>query len=309
MDGFDDIALFVQVVRHGSFAAAGRHLGMPANTVSRRIQDLEARLGTRLMQRTTRKLSLTSAGSSFHARCAAAVGDLERASRDLIEGSETPSGRVRVATVADFFDFYPLPRIKEFLQAHPRIQLEFVLGDRMVDLLAEGIDVAFRGGSAAATGYAVHLADVPSVALMASPGYLAERGAPRTLKELADHDCLVTPGQDGRSVWHLRDRRGRSVDVEVTGRFAVNAVRALHQATVAGLGIALLPSSPTTIADLASGRLLPVLPDYRRAESRFYAVYPSHNLIPPAVAALVRSMADWMKRELAEPHACGAAGG
>lgn len=298
MDDFNDIALFVQVVRHGSFAAVGRQLGMPPNTVSRRVQDLEARLGTRLLQRTTRKLSLTGAGRAFHERCAAAVGDLERASRDLVDGSQTPSGRVRVASVADFFDFFPLARIKEFLAAHPRVQLEFVLGDAVADLLAEGIDVAFRAGHSSGSGHAVHLATVPPVGLAASPAYLAERGMPQALKELQGHDCLVSPGGDGRTVWRLRDRRGRSVDVEVSGRFAVNSARALHQAVVTGLGIALLPNSPAVTADLAAGRLITVLPDYRRAETSFYAIYPSRNLIPPAVAALVRSMTEWMKREL-----------
>lgn len=309
MDDFNDIALFVQVVRLGSFAAVGRHLRMPPNTVSRRIQDLEGRLGVRLMQRSTRKLSLTGAGRAFHERCAAAVGDLERASRDLIDGSQQPAGRVRVATVADFFDFYPLARIKAFLEAYPKVQVEFVLGDQFVDLLAEGIDVALRGPSPRGGGHAVHLITVPAVGLLASPAYLAERGVPRTLKDLERHDCLTAARPDGRAAWHLSDRGGRSFDVEVSGRFSVNSARALHQATVAGLGIALLPNSPMAAADIAAGRLATVLPEYQRAEAKLHAVYPSRDHIPSAVSALVRSMTEWLKQEFGPAGRCNTTGG
>src|ERR1700757_2214252 len=121
MSDLDDIGLFVQVVRHGSFSQTGRWLGLPSNTVSRRIQQLEERLGVRLMQRSTRRLTLTDAGRAFHDRCAAAVDGLEQAAQDLIAGSQTPSGVVRVAFPADFFDFYQMAWVTEFLDAHPLV--------------------------------------------------------------------------------------------------------------------------------------------------------------------------------------------
>lgn len=145
----NDIAMFVQVVRGGSFAEAARRLGMPPNTVSRRIQQLEANLGTRLLQRSTRKLTLTSAGQDFHERCAGAVDGLLEAGQELMTGSGEPSGLVRVAAPADFFDFFEMEWVTEFLAAHPRVRLDFVLSDAKADLIAEQIDVAFRGGRCA----------------------------------------------------------------------------------------------------------------------------------------------------------------
>src|SRR5450830_1831439 len=142
----NNISLFVQVVRNGSFAEASRKLGIPPNNVSRRIQQLEAVLGTRLLQRTTRKLTLTSAGKTFYERCAIAVEGLLEAEQELITGSDEPNGLVRVAAPADFFDFFRMEWISEFLRRHPRVKLDFVLNDAKADLIAEQIDVAFRGG-------------------------------------------------------------------------------------------------------------------------------------------------------------------
>jgi DNA-binding transcriptional LysR family regulator len=146
MFDLNDVAMFVQVVRCGSIAVAARRVGVPSNTVSRRIQQLEARLGTRLMQRSTRKLTLTSAGRAFHERCAGAVDWLFEAGQELMTGSHEPGGLVRVAAPADFFDFFPMEWVAGFLAAHPRVRLDFVLSDAKADLIAEQIDVAFRGG-------------------------------------------------------------------------------------------------------------------------------------------------------------------
>ena len=120
MFDLNDVAMFVQVVRCGSFAGAARRLGMPSNTLSRRIQELESHLGTRLMQRSTRKLTLTNAGQAFHERCAGAVDGLVQAGQELMTGSQAPSGMVRVAATADFFEFFPMEWIAEFLAAYPR---------------------------------------------------------------------------------------------------------------------------------------------------------------------------------------------
>ncbi len=138
----NDIGLFVQVVRFGSFAEAGRRLGIPANTVSRRIQELEEQLGARLMQRSTRKLKLTDAGHELYGNSAAAVDGLQQAGEDLIAGARIPRGLIRVAMPADFFDFYKMEWVAEFLASHPQVRIEFVLSDATVDLIEEGIDVA-----------------------------------------------------------------------------------------------------------------------------------------------------------------------
>ena len=153
MVDLNDIALFVQVVRCGSFAEAARRLGIPPNTVSRRVQALEGQLGTRLLQRSTRKLTLTGAGEAFQERCASAVDGLIDAGQEMVTGNHEPSGLVRVAAPADFFDFFLMDWVAGFLAAHPRVRMDFVLSDAKADLIAERIDVAFRGGPLQDSGY------------------------------------------------------------------------------------------------------------------------------------------------------------
>lgn len=290
MADLDDIGLFVQVVRHGSFSETGRRLGVPPNTVSRRIQQLEARLGVRLMQRSTRRLTLTAAGRTFHDTCAPAVDGLQQATEELIAGSRTPSGVVRVALPADWFDFYEMAWVSQFLDAYPGVQLDFVLSDATIDLIAEGIDVAFRGGTTRNPDYVVRQLSSGSTGLAASPAYLAARGAPATLNDLTQHDCVTASRFRGPVTWRLQGPDGVEEEVGVTGRCMANTAQALRRATLAGLGIALLPR--VTDADIAAGRLVPVLPQYRRANQNLCAVYPSRRLLPLAVSAFIDSVVE-----------------
>jgi len=301
MIDLDDIGLFVSVVRHGSFSEAGRRLGLPPNTVSRRIQQLEARLGARLMQRSTRRLTLTDAGRAFHDRCAPAVEGLQQASQDLIAGARTPSGLVRVAAPADFFDFFEIAWVAEFLAAHPLVQLDFVLSDATADLVAEGIDVAFRSATTRNPDYVVRQIQSRSVGLAASPAYLAARGVPATLQDLAHHDCLMLSRSRGPAIWRLEGPDGREEEIQVKGRCAVNTAGALRKAAIAGLGVALLPN--LMAADMAAGRLVPVLPQYRRRDLALGVVYPSRRLLPLAVSAFIGSAVEKMNAEVfAEPR-------
>ncbi|WP_322617927.1 LysR family transcriptional regulator [Pseudomonas sp. BIC9C] len=282
----NDIAMFVQVVHCGSFAEAARRLGMPPNTVSRRIQQLETRLGTRLLQRSTRKLTLTSAGQGFHERCVGAVDDLLEAGQDLITGSGEPSGRVRVAAPADFFDFFEMAWVSEFLTAYPRVRLDFVLSDAKADLIAEQIDVAFRGGPLRDSGYVGRqILDPRSVGMVASPDYLAARGSPRTLQDLASHDCVISAHPGGHATWHLIGPKGEE-EIQVTGRFSGNTAQSLRKAAVAGLGIALLPPLMAKL-ELDAGVLVPVLPQYQPNGYGLNVLYPSRRQLPPAVSAFI----------------------
>jgi DNA-binding transcriptional LysR family regulator len=282
----NDIAMFVQVVRSGSFAEAARRLGLPPNTVSRRIQQLEAQLGTRLMQRSTRKLTLTSAGQAFYERCAGAVDGLAEAGQELATGSQEPSGLVRVAATADFFDFFPMEWVAEFLAAHPRVRLDFVLSDAKADLIAEQIDVAFRGGPLRDSGYvARQLIGERSDGMVASPAYLAARGVPATLQDLVTHDCVTPAHPGGRTTWRLRGPEGDE-EVQVAGRFSGNTAQSLRKATLAGLGIALLPPAMARL-DVQAGLLVPVLPQYQRTGHGLSVLYPSRRQLPLAVSAFI----------------------
>lgn len=282
----NDIAMFVQVVRCGSFAEAARRLGMPPNTLSRRIQQLEAHLGTRLLQRSTRKLTLTSAGQGFHERCVGAVEGLLEAGQALMTGSNEPSGLVRVAAPADFFDFFQMEWVSGFLAEHPRVRLDFVLSDAKADLIAEQIDVAFRGGPLRDSGFVGRqILDPRSVGMVASPAYIAARGAPRTLQDLADHDCVISAQPGGHATWRLVGPEGEE-EVQVAGRFSGNTAQALRKAAVAGLGIALLPPVMARL-EVETGALIPVLPQYQPKGYGLNVLYPSRRQLPLAVSAFI----------------------
>lgn len=287
----NDVAVFVHVVRYGSFAEAARRLGIPSNTLSRRVQQLEAHLGTRLMQRSTRKLSLTSAGQNFHDRCADAVEGLVDAGQALMSGNEAPSGLVRVAAPADFFDFFPMEWLVEFLAQHPQVRVDFVLSDASADLIADRIDVAIRGGVLEDSSLiARRVLEAGLDGLVASPAYIAARGSPATLEDLATHDCLVFAHPSGRATWQLSAQDGTDAEVQVAGRLSGNTVQVLRKAALAGLGIALLPSTMTR-RELRAGLLVPVLPQFTRKGHGVHLVYASRRHQPSAVSAFIELVA------------------
>lgn len=283
----NDIALFVQVVRSGSFAEAARRLGVPANTVSRRVQQLEEQLGTRLLQRSTRKLTLTNSGQSFYERCEGAVDGLSEAGEELLSGSDEPSGMVRIAAPADFFDFFAMEWVADFLARYPRVKLDFVLSDAKADLIADRIDVAFRGGPLQDSGYiGRQLLRAGSDGLVASPAYIAAHGVPSTLQDLANYACVSFSHPSGHATWRLVGPDGVEEEVQVAARFSGNTAQAIRKATVAGLGIALLPSTITRL-DIQVGLVVPVLPKYQRTGYGLHVLYPSRRHLPLAVSAFI----------------------
>lgn len=177
------------------------------------------------------------------------------AGKDLVDGADTPSGSVRVVAPADFLDFFNIAWVAEFLGRHPRVRLDFVLNDARADLFDEDIDVAFRGGH------------------------------PKTLQELARHDCLTVSTRQSRVTWTLQGPGGAE-DVEVAGRFSANSARILMKGCLSGLGVALLPAVMVS-ADLRAGRLIHVLPGYRRDGADLNVILPSRLHIPTAVSAFV----------------------
>lgn len=283
----NDVALFVQVVRSASFAEAARRLGMPSNTVSRRIQQLEAQLGKRLLQRSTRKLTLTQAGQTFYERCGGAVDGLIDAGQEFIKGSDEPAGLVRIAAMADFFDVFPMDWVAEFLAAYPRVKLDFVLSDARVDLIADRIDVAFRGGALQDSGYVGRqLLKNDGDGMTASPAYIAARGMPGSLKDLAGHDAVSFAHPSGLTQWRFVGPDGNEEEVQLPSRFNANTAQALRKAAVAGLGIVVLPSALSRM-DVEAGRLVRVLPQYQRLGFGLNVLYPSRRQLPLAVSAFI----------------------
>ena len=282
----NQMALFVQVVQAGSFAEAARRLAMPPTTLSRQVAQLEDALQARLLQRTTRKLTLTDAGRTLFDQCAAQIDALKNAASQLAGDNQTPKGSIRVAASAGFFEFFQMEWIAEFLDRFPGVQLEFVLADAMADFIGEGIDVAFRGSPElpdsslvarkVASGY---------FALAASPAYLAARGTPRTVQDLVAHDCIRAVGQTGPTTWRLNGPDGPT-QITVSGRFSANTGPAQKKAAIGGLGICLLPIGSLQTS-FRSGELVAVLPGVASGVGNLYVVYPSRRHVPRAVTAFV----------------------
>ncbi len=281
----NQVFVFVEVVKAGSFAQAARRLQMPANSVSRKIQQLETDLGSRLIHRSTRKLTLTAAGQAFFERCGSAVSELAQVGQESVEGHKLPAGLVRVAAPTDFFDVFKLEWIADFLARHPKVRLEFILDDAKTDLIAASIDVAFRAGHLVDARQVGHKLTRTHFGLVASPGYVAARGAPTHPQALSTHDCIPQSNRSGPVTWDLQGPDGPA-SIEISGKFRANAATVVLRAAVAGLGIALLPDSVTT-AEIEAGRLVRVLPKYRREGADLYAVYLSRRQIPLAVSAFL----------------------
>ena len=284
----NQLAMFHAVVQAGSFAGAARRLGMPANSLSRHIRQLEEHLGQRLLRRSTRKLTLTSAGHTLDAQSREPLQEVLQAAQQLAQDSQTPSGTVRIAAPADFFDFFSMVWIAEFLATYPAVQLDFVLSDARSDLIAEGIDIALRGGELEDSSLVARKLGDASQVLAASPGYLAQRGTPGTFTELALHDCILSRrlGRNPeRTVWRLDGPQGPET-VEVGGRFGANTAQSQLRAAIAGLGICLLPKNLLSLAR-QNGQLTQILAGWEKSSGGFYAVYPSRRQIPRAVSAFV----------------------
>jgi LysR family transcriptional regulator AphB len=283
----NELALFLQVARLGSFAQAGKALGMPASTVSRQVQNIEHQLGVRLMQRSTRRLVLTEAGKLLVQRCEAhfsAIGDV---TREVLDGVGVVSGTLRIATPSDFFDWFPLSWIREFRAMHPKVRLEIFAQDTLVDVIGDGIDIAFRAGKLENSRLIAILLTTTSVFLVASAAYLSLRGTPRSPEDLALHDGLTlrcSPGQSHRE-WRVEGPDGE-VRLEVQSRFSASAMGLLRDAAVEGLGIALLPEM--LIRDeLDAGLLQRVLPAYGQPSVSVSLLYPSRQQVQKSVSAFV----------------------
>lgn len=285
----NQMVLFVQVVQAGSFAEAARRLGMPPTTLSRQVAQLEESLQARLLQRTTRKLTLTDAGRTLFDQSATLIATLQDAASALAGNDQTPKGHVRVAAPSGFFDYFQMDWVAAFLAEYPGVQLEFALSDSMADFIGEGIDVAFRGSGELPDSSLVARKLVSSyLALAASPAYLAARGTPQTVNELATHDCICPTHAGGHGTWRLNGPG--PVEVVVKGRLGANTGQAQRQAAEAGLGICLLPI--TALQDsLRSGRLVEVLPGVASAPAGLFVVYPSRRHVPRAVTAFVEMAA------------------
>ncbi|HEX5661220.1 MAG TPA: LysR family transcriptional regulator [Polyangiales bacterium] len=278
------IDAFVQVMDAGSFSAAARALGQPKSSLSRAVSKLERELGVVLLQRTTRRLAITEAGQLYLERARSALGMLADARARLIDTESEPRGVVRFTGPPDDSGNMLAGALASFATAYPAIHVECLITQRRVDLVAEGVDLALRAGrldDASLVGK--KLGDTP-LALYASPDYLAARGTPRKLAQLAQHDCVLFRGARGRARWTLSGKRGHE-SVEVSGPINVDDLGAACQLALRGVGIAFLP---TTFGQrgVSEGKLVRVLPSMQAEGGAVYLVHPATPHLPRRVALL-----------------------
>lgn len=273
MDRFTDIETFVAVVESGSFSAAAERLGAAKSAVSRRVSGLESRLGVKLLNRTTRKLSLTDSGRAFFERAGRILADLEEAEQAISDADCALRGRIRIAAPLSFGIEHLAPAINAFAEQHPAVRIDLDLNDRQVSLVEEGFDLAVRIGRLADSSLiARRLCEIRRV-VVASPGYLKKHGIPACPEDLVNHDGLRYTNMPRHQFWQFGTPGGRAVSPEVPDRLTANNGALLAEAAVDGLGVTL---QPTFIIhrQLADGSLRTILDDHPIPSEAMYAVFP-----------------------------------
>lgn len=282
--------IYVEVMRQGSFAAVARDRNVDPSSISRAIAGLERELGVRLLQRTTRRLSPTEAGKAYFERIEPLVEDMQQAIAIAADASGQPRGKLRVTTSVAFGHQCIVPLLPEFQALYPDLTVDLLLTDAVVDLLAEGMDVAIRLGLLAdSTLIAQKLMDT-RYAVCASPQYLQQFGYPSRPEAVAQHNCLLFPLSGFGSRWRFRDSSGHETEVSVQGRTLMSSGIGLQRCAIAGMGLALLPHWLTD-AEIQAGTLVKVLPGYEVTGTDFrtaaWIVYPSRRYLPLKVQAFI----------------------
>lgn len=290
MDRFQAMETFVRVVEAGSFSAAAKALRVGQPAVSKTIAALEERLGVRLLMRTTRQLTPTEAGQAFYERAVRALSETEEAEIAARGAGAGLEGRLKVSAPVTFARLHLAPKLGDFLDAHPKLSLEFVMDDRSVDLVAESIDVALRLGALAdSTLTARKLAESDRV-VVASPTYLARAGAPKRPADFLQHQAIVYAQAAGGEEWRFKQGSAET-SVRVPTRLSVSAAEGVREAVLAGLGLA-IASRWMFARELEGGAVIEVLTGWTLPRMDLWAVYPAGRL-PTAKA---RAFADWALR-------------
>jgi len=290
------ITVFVRVVEAGSFTGAAAVLGLRKSSASRSVAALEADLGIRLLQRTTRKLSLTDAGRAFYDRARDALAGLDEARNAVSSLGAAPRGLVRITAPVDLAaDLAAVTTV--FLRAHPDVRVETLLTARYVDLVKEGFDLAIRAGSLADSSLLARKLGESEFGLFASPAYLDAAGRPRRLADLARHECVLYRAGSATARWRLSGPRGDE-EVSVRGRVDTDELAFVRAMVLAGFGIALVPVSTMIRPLVASGVLERVLPRYALRGAVVHIVWPSRRFEPAAVALFREALAEALPRAL-----------
>ena len=291
MDRLAAIQVFAQVVESGSFARAADRLGLSTSAASRHVAELETYLQTRLLHRTTRRVSLTESGRAFYERAVQLLADLDEAEQEASSAAVVPRGTIRLTTSVNYGVRHVAPAIAEFLARHAEVRFDVSLSDRVVDLVEEGFDLAIRIGPPGADNLVARKLGETRLVPCAAPAYLAQRGVPKTPEDLARHNCLTYEYVSPRNVWHFRDRAGNEHAVRVEGTLHSNNGDLLAEVAARGAGIVFEPAFIVG-PEVRAGRLVPLLQEYEPRPVPIYALYPSRKHLSAKVRRFVEYLVE-----------------
>jgi len=289
-DLLDGVAVFVGVINAGSFTAAARALGHSTSYVSKEITRLEKRLGSRLLNRTTRTISLTDAGRAYYDRCSQIVIDAENAERSISQLQDTPRGLLHVNAPGSFGSKYLLEVLPQFMHRYPEVKLEVEFNDRLIDVVAEGYDVVIRVGKIKDTNLVARKFTSSRGVIVASPDYIKHKGCPGRAEDLTQHDCIAYSLLPTPTQWDFYKDGVRS-SITVDPRAMCNSAEIEVAMVVHGIGITRLPLF-TCEQEVASGKLQIILEDYDQVKFDVYAIYPHRQYLTAKVRAFVDFLVD-----------------
>lgn len=286
MDNYRAMAIFVQVVDHGSFSAAAKKLGITKSAVSQQVNQLEETLGVRLLHRTTRQLNLTEAGEMYIEGCRQMIDAAERASQRIGLYSTEPSGTLRISCSHDFAADHLVPLLGPFMEKYPKLSLEIDGSDEVINLVEERVDLAIRIGRLAESGWVARKIGEAEEVIIASPSYLERHGIPQQPSELASHYWVAFTRKTQPYQLFLKGPSGEQQKVRLYGRARSNSVPSMREMVKAGMGIGQILKLMVK-EELDNGQLVQVLSEYRSEAVGIYAVYPQRAFLPLKVRAVI----------------------
>jgi DNA-binding transcriptional LysR family regulator len=290
MDRLAAMQAFIHVVEAGSFVRAAEKLGASTSSTSRLIADLETHLGARLLNRTTRRLSLTETGEAYYERCVQLLADIDETETIAAAAAAAPSGRLKLTCPYNLLAQPIAPALAEFARRHPPVSFDVTVADRVIDLVDEGFDLAVRIGAPGGERVVARRLGATQLVICASPAYLAQRGEPREPADLGRHSALTYAYVSSPFLWRLADADGKLHEVRVGGSLHANSGELLVAAAVAGMGIVLEPDFVVG-PWLARGELQRLLPGYAGPKLDVWAVYPSRRHLSAKVRTFVEYLA------------------
>ena len=292
MDRLTAMELFVRIVETGSFSAVAREMDMTQPTVSKQLSALEHKLKVRLLNRSTRQLSLTEAGGEYYEACKRILDEVREAESNMGRLQGQLAGQLRINTSIGLGQMYVVPLTLKFQKAHPEVEIDLSLVDRFVDVVEEGIDVAIRIGRLSDSNLVARRLGKTRRVAVATPAYLKKRGTPRKPEDLINHECILYAYLSTGNEWMFQAPDGREIRVKVTGKFRANNGEAIRQAVLQDFGVAVTPEWMAQ-KDLESGQMKLILTDYAPTLLDIHAVYPSGRHL----SAKTRAYVDFLQAE------------